>query len=184
MDENCSEDGKGEVGRIGVGTWDFQNWEQWQGNCFSVSLFAPILHISNLKGILSKQHQQNEIHQIYFSECVHIPMLFLPRDMLCSLLWPSVKSWGHFLLDGVQVCYLEWKKRREQWQKDNSYVFLMSFLFTDKLSKQLCINCYCFMGDTDLPSSLKQENHQKNSAVVAQQVDDCARVLWRPSLGK
>lgn len=39
-------------------------------------------------------------------------------------------------------------------------------------------------GDADLPSSLKQENHQENSAVVAQQVDDCARVLWRPSLGK
>lgn len=39
-------------------------------------------------------------------------------------------------------------------------------------------------GDADLPSSLKQENHEKYSAVVAQQVDDYACALWKPSLRK
>lgn len=110
MDENCFEDGKGEVGWNGVGAWEFQNWEQCKGYCFFASLFASLLQISKLKGILSKQHQQNEIHQVYFSKCLHFPMLLFPGDTL--LLWPTVKSQGHFLLDGVQVCYLEWKKEK------------------------------------------------------------------------
>lgn len=125
-----------EVGRVGVGAWEFQNQEQRQGNIFSASVFAPMLHISSLKWILSKQCQQNKVHQVYFSKCLPIPMFLLPGDRLCSLLRPTLKSWGRFPLDRVQVCYLDWKTKEGTMKKDDGHVFLMSFLFTAKLLKQ------------------------------------------------
>ena len=67
-------------------------------------------------------------------------MFLLPADMLCSLLRLTVKPRGRFLLDGVQVCYLDWETKEGTMKKDNGHIFLMSFLFTDKLSKQLRIS--------------------------------------------
>lgn len=64
-------------------------------------------------------------------------MFLLPGDTLCSLLQPTVKSRGHFPLDGVQACYLDWKTKEGTMKKDDGHVFLMSFLFTAKLSEEL-----------------------------------------------
>jgi len=103
-------------------------------------VFAPAPRISNLKQILLKQRQQNEIYHFYFSKCLHIPVFLLPGDMLCSLPRPTVKPQGRFPLDGVQVCYLDWKTKEGTMKKDDGHVFLMSLLFTAKLSQQLCIS--------------------------------------------
>lgn len=66
MDETCFEDGKSEVGRIGWGPGSFKTGSSDK----EIASLPHCLHlyISNLKAILSKQHQQNEIHQVYFSK--------------------------------------------------------------------------------------------------------------------
>lgn len=141
-------------------------------------MFASVLPISNLKGILPKQYQQNEIYQVCFSKCLHIPMFLLPRDTLWSLLWPIVKLRGRFLLEGVQVCYLDWKTKEGTMKKTMVTFFWCHFCLhtsfqNSYISAERVID---ILGNAETcPASW---NRKKNRKIQFQQLNKSPMLWW------
>lgn len=103
-----------------------------------------------------KQYQQHIIHHICFSKCFsifpHIICLeILSALLLQALLRLTMKAEACFKLDWVQVYYLDSKTKEGTITKGDGPFFLMSFLFTAQLSRQLCISSKCHRQESATP---------------------------------